>query len=149
MLVALRKASEDDAEDLLQMLCEQHSEATVKHGNIDGEKALGNIKRTIERGASYIAETEAGMVGSIGFLVSSDWWSQEKHLADMWFYVRPAYRKSRAAHLLFRAYSETAASMELPVKAGHVDGADVDRKDKFFERFGLVRAGSIFMEGKA
>jgi hypothetical protein len=32
------------------------------------------------------------------------------------------------------------------IRLGHVFSGDIARKDKFFERLGLTKAGSLFME---
>jgi hypothetical protein len=39
-----------------------------------------------------------------------------------------------------------ANDAKLPVRLGHVFSGDLDRKDKFFERLGMIKAGSVFVE---
>lgn len=146
----IREAGLDDVRPLLEMLREQHAEAAVALSPISDEKATGRIGNAVLLGAVFIAETAEGeMAGSIGGVVAqADWWSEAESLADYWFYVRPRHRASRAGYLLFKAFKETAERKGLDVRPGVLDGNDVDRKDKFFGRFGLRRAGAIYMKGR-
>ena len=34
----------------------------------------------------------------------------------------------------------------MKIRLGHIFSGDVNRKDKFYERLGLVKAGSIYVE---
>ena len=76
----------------------------------------------------------------------SDWWSEEKYLADSWFYVFPDSRKSNIAKNLIIDFMKIAKEAKLKIRLGHVFSGDIDRKDKFYEKLGLVKAGSIYME---
>jgi len=40
-----------------------------------------------------------------------------------------------------------AKNAEVRVKLGHVYTGDGERKDKFYERLGLSKVGSLYMEG--
>ena len=79
-------------------------------------------------------------------MVASDWWSEEKHLGDLWFYVTPEARKSNAAFELVREFKKVGQKADIPVRLGHVFSKDLERKDKFFQRLGLQKAGSVFLE---
>ena len=41
---------------------------------------------------------------------------------------------------------EVGRDAEIKVKLGHVYGFDKDRKDNFYERLGLSKVGSLYME---
>ena len=47
---------------------------------------------------------------------------------------------------LVKSFLEIGRDANIKVKLGHVYSGDVDRKDKFYERLGLVKAGSLYME---
>ncbi len=77
---------------------------------------------------------------------TSDWWSKEKYLSDMWFFVYKEHRKSNIAAKLIKSFMKVAKNSEFKVKLGHVYSGDGDRKDKFYERLGLSKVGSLYTE---
>ena len=48
--------------------------------------------------------------------------------------------------LLVKNFIKLAKEAKLTVRLGHVFSGDVERKDKFFERLGLIKAGSVYVE---
>jgi GNAT superfamily N-acetyltransferase len=72
----------------------------------------------------------------------------EPLLADMWFYVSPLHRKSRAAFILIKSFIKIAKDANLKIRLGHIYSGDMVRKDKFYEKLGLVKAGSTYVENK-
>lgn len=148
--ITYRQADVFDASALLELLIDMHEESPVRHSAVHAEKAMNMIVHTICQGFTMIAETEDGeLVGSIGGEVVTDWWSVEPLMGDRWFYVKPDHRKSGIAARMVKSFITEAKRLTgRSPKMGVVNGADIDRKRKFFERQGLVDAGSIFMEGK-
>lgn len=146
--VTIRTANPADAVEILHLLTAMHGEAPIGHAPIDTNRAFDFIHHVINSGVVFIAEQDGVPVGSLGCLPGMDWWSSDVLLKDAWNYVRPEHRASRAGYLLFKAFSDTALNMGLKRKSAVVNGQDIDRKDKFFARFGMVPAGSIYVEGK-
>jgi len=128
------------------MLIEMHNDAEIKLTSVNTEKLVNKINEALHQGVILIAQKDDKVVGSIGGVIVSDWWSDEKHLSDLWFYVSPSCRKSKAAVLLSKGFIKIAKEAKLPVRLGHVFSGDVDRKDKFFERLGMNKAGSLYVE---
>ena len=128
------------------MLIEMHNDAEIKLTSVNTEKLVNKINEALHQGVILIAQKDDKVVGSIGGVIVSDWWSDEKHLSDLWFYVSPSCRKSKAALLLSKGFIKIAKEAKLPVRLGHVFSGDVDRKDKFFERLGMNKAGSLYVE---
>ena len=60
--------------------------------------------------------------------------------------VNPEKRNSLAAIKLVKNFIYSGNSAKLKIKLGHVFSGDIERKDKFFERLGLTKAGSLFVE---
>ena len=85
-------------------------------------------------------------MGSIAGNIGSDWWSEEKFVADNWFYVSPDHRKSRAGYLLIKEFMKIVKDAKLPIRLGHIFSGDLDRKDKFYTKLGLVKAGIVYVE---
>jgi hypothetical protein len=109
-------------------------------------KVLHMIKHMVDKGIVLVAEKEGKIIGSQAGNLSSDWWSEEKFLSDVWFFVHPNNRKSRAAIKLVKCFIKIGKELKVKVKLGHVYSGDMDRKDNFFNRLGFVKAGSLFTE---
>ena len=141
-----RRANLFDVSAITAMLIEMHNGAEIKLTSVNTEKLVNKINEALHQGVILIAQKDDKVVGSIGGMIVSDWWSDEKHLSDLWFYVSPSCRKSKAALLLSKGFIKIAKEAKLPVRLGHVFSGDVDRKDKFFERLGMNKAGSLYVE---
>ncbi|MDB4345101.1 GNAT family N-acetyltransferase [bacterium] len=141
-----RRANLFDVSAITAMLIEMHNDAEIKLTSVNTEKLVNKINEALHQGVILIAQKDDKVVGSIGGMIVSDWWSDEKHLSDLWFYVSPSCRKSKAALLLSKGFIKIAKEAKLPVRLGHVFSGDVDRKDKFFERLGMNKAGSLYVE---
>lgn len=142
----IRKASVFDISALAAMLIEMHRNADFNLTEINSEKLISQINEALHKGVVLVAHKNNNIVGSIGGVIVSDWWSDEKYLSDLWFYVSPQSRKSLAAIKLAKNFIKEAKQAKVPVRLGHVFSGDIDRKDKFFKRLGLVKAGSLYME---
>ena len=143
----IRRAGVLDISAIIALLIEMHNGTDVPASKIHSEKMVNKITETIHRGMGFVSLNDNNVIeGSIGGLVASDWWSDEKYLGDLWFYVTPKARKSNAAFELVREFKKVGKEAGVPVRLGHVFSKDLERKDKFFKRLGLQKAGSVFLE---
>ena len=143
----IRRAGVLDISAIIALLIEMHNGTDVPASKIHSEKMVNKVTETIHRGIGFVSLNDNNVIeGSIGGLVASDWWSDEKYLGDLWFYVTPEARKSNAAFELVRNFKRIGKEAKIPVRLGHLFSKDLERKDKFFERLGLQKAGSVFLE---
>jgi len=142
----LRLATVEDLSELYMMLQVMHSETIDGTSPIDSEKLTSAINNALHRGVVVVAEIDNKIVGSIGGMETSDWWSSEKYLADLFFFVYKEHRKSTIAVKLIKSFMEIGKKTNMKMKLGHVYSGDGDRKDKFYERLGFVKAGSLYTE---
>jgi GNAT superfamily N-acetyltransferase len=142
----LRLATVEDLSELYMMLQVMHSETIDGTSPIDSEKLTSAINNALHRGVVVVAEIDNKIVGSIGGVETSDWWSSEKYLADLFFFVYKEHRKSTIAVKLIKSFMEIGKKANMKMKLGHVYSGDGDRKDKFYERLGFVKAGSLYTE---
>tara|TARA_R100001015_G_C4595478_1_gene150697 strand:- start:395 stop:829 length:435 start_codon:yes stop_codon:yes gene_type:complete len=142
----IRKASVIDISPLLLMLNSMHKETKLSVPPISSYKMTNKITQVLHEGIVLVATNENKLLGSIGGLVATDWWSNEKYLADLWFYVYPDERKSNIAKTLVSDFIKTGKEAKMKVRLGHIFSGDVDRKDNFYERLGLVKAGTTYVE---
>ena len=131
----IKRASIFDFSHVCALLVRMHNEADFELSNIDPEKFSNSVLKMINNGIVLVAFEEGRMIGSIGGLKSSEWWSTEPVLGDLWFYVEPESRKTRAALNLVKEFMSYGEGMS--IKLGHIYGGDLDRKNNFFERLGL------------
>jgi len=128
------------------MLMVMHSGTVDGTSPVNSEKLTLVISDALHRGVVIVAEIDGKIVGSIAGMETSDWWSDKLYLADLWFFVYKEHRKSRAAIKLVRSFLEVGREAKVTVKLGHVYSGDLDRKDNFYERLGMAKVGSLYME---
>jgi hypothetical protein len=139
----IRRATEEDKVDVISILCQMHEDSEFELSAINPRKLHEIVIHTINDGVVYVAVKDSEIIGSIGGLYSSDWWSNEKFLGDLWFYVYKEERNTRAGTGLIKKFMEAGNGMQL--RLGHVYGGDMERKDNFYERLGLLKAGTYYV----
>jgi len=142
----LRLATVEDLSELYMMLMVMHSGTVDGTSPVNSEKLTTAINNALHRGVVIVAEVNGKIIGSIGGMETSDWWSDKLYLADLWFFVYKEHRKSRAALTLVKSFLEIGRDANIKVKLGHVYSGDIDRKDNFYERLGMAKVGSLYME---
>ena len=142
----IRKATILDVSAIYYMLTIMHKETEIKVSDINSSKLLDKLNQLVHQGIIIVAEKDKQLCGSIGGQVSQDWWSDEKYVSDAWFYVYKNHRKSTIAKKLLQYFINVIKEAKMNLRLGHVFSGDIDRKDKFYERMGFVKAGSIYVE---
>jgi GNAT superfamily N-acetyltransferase len=142
----VRRADAIDISALFAMLKEMHSNTELDVAPIDDYKLLSKINEVVHKGLVLVSVKNNIITGSIAGMTTSDWWSSEPFVSDIWFYVSPSHRKSRSAIMLIKAFIKIAKDAKLKLRLGHIYSGDLDRKDKFYEKLGLVKAGSTYVE---
>ena len=142
----LRLATVEDLSDLYMMLQVMHSEAIDGTSPVDSEKLTAAINSALHTGVVVVAEIDGKIAGSIGGMQTTDWWSSEKYLADMFYFVYKEHRTSKIAVKLIKSFLKIAREAKIKTKLGHVYTGDGDRKDNFYERLGLSKVGSLYTE---
>jgi|TARA_A100000172_G_C2955945_1_gene80739 GNAT superfamily N-acetyltransferase len=142
----IRRANVLDISAIIFMLNEMHKETKVEVPKINTHKLINKINELLHKGLVLVAIEDNRIVGSIAGTTVNDWWSDEMYISDAWFYVFPKHRKSSYAKNLCIDFIKIAKEAKLKVRLGHVFSGDLERKDKFYERLGLVKVGSTYME---
>ena len=142
----IRRATILDISALTVMLNTMHTETEIEVPKINTMKLINKINDLVHNGLIFVCVKDNKIQGSIAGQICQDWWSEDKYIADTWFYVFKEQRKSDVAKKLLQTYVKTAKDVKLKIRLGHIFSGDIDRKDKFFERLGFVKAGSIFVE---
>ena len=142
----IRKATLLDISAIIYLLNMMHKETEIQIPKIHSQKLVDKINQLLHQGIVLVAVQDNKVVGSIAGQISSDWWSEENYLTDAWFYVAKENRKSNIAKKLMQNFIKVAKEAKLKLRVGHIFSGDIERKDKFFERLGFVKAGSVYME---
>ena len=142
----IRLATVEDLSEIYMMLNVMHSETIEGTSPIDSEKLTSAINNALHKGVVIVFDVNGKIAGSIAGVETSDWWSKEKYLADMWFFVYKEHRRSNIAAKLIKSFMRVAKEAKFKIQLGHVYSGDGERKDKFYERLGLVKVGSLYTE---
>ena len=142
----IRRAEQTDVSELYDMLTDMHSQTVLPVSPMKKDKVINMIILAITRGVVYVATEKNKILGSIGGMSTSDWWSTDEYLGDLWFYVFPEHRKSNIAIKLVKTFINYGKEVKLKIKLGSVYSGDLKRKDSFFNRLGFVKAGSLYLE---
>ena len=142
----IRLATVEDLSEIYMMLNVMHSETIEGTSPIDSEKLTSAINNALHKGVVIVFDVNGKIAGSIAGVETSDWWSSEKYLADMWFFVYKEHRRSNIAAKLINSFMRVAKEAQFKIKLGHVYSGDGERKDKFYERLGLSKVGSLYTE---
>ena len=142
----IRRADQTDVSELYDMLTDMHSQTVLPVSPMKKDKVMNMIILAITRGVVYVATEKNKILGSIGGMSTSDWWSTDEYLGDLWFYVFPEHRKSNIAIKLVKTFINYGKEVKLKIKLGSVYSGDLRRKDNFFNRLGFVKAGSLYLE---
>jgi len=142
----IRKANALDISAITYMLSVMHKETELYVPTINSYKLVDKVNNIIHNGMVLVATEGNQLQGSIGGTISTDWWSDEQYLSDLWFYVYKDHRKSNIAKNLIADFIKIGKEAKMKIRLGHIFSGDLDRKDKFYERLGLVKAGSTYVE---
>ncbi len=101
-------SNEKQISDLVALLIMLHSEGGYAPLNLD--KMVGRAAEVVSQGMTWLAyDQEAGEpVGTLGLHEQALWYADERVLVDLWFYVRPEYRKGAVGKKLLKLGRETA-----------------------------------------
>lgn len=143
----MRVAKPEDHDALLQFLVlEFYGRHQDNLPALNLRKAAAGIGRVLREGAVFVHEDDGGIVGSLGLLeADAAWFTDDRVLADAWYFVLPDRRGAKAATALLRAAQGVARSAGLPLSMSVVTGERVERKDRFFRRNGFVPLGGAYV----
>ena len=142
--MSLRQATIFDCSYICAMLYRMHEESEFDLDKINAKKLSETVLGIINNGVVFVAiDEDERIIGSVGGSFFFEWWSDEKILGDLWFYVYKSNRSSTAAIDLIRRFIKAGNGVKM--KLGHIYSGDLERKDKFYERLGLKKAGSTYV----
>jgi GNAT superfamily N-acetyltransferase len=144
-LPKVRVATFHDLEDLLLLGHELHEENgmmpldenLIKQGAIDAINGKASVIAVIGKPGKIEA--------AIHLAFNQFWYTSDVHLAELWAYVRPAYRKSRHAHALIEFAKNMAIMFKVPLFIGIVSNERTEQKIRMYRRKLGNPAGAYFL----
>ena len=133
-----------DLTPVMALLFQMRDEGGQMVDETDWRKVAHTVTEQITQGLVFVARIESGVIGSLGLVQSSEWYSTETVVGDLWFFVLPDFRKSKAAFQLMKHVSKLAKDNNKKLKVGHVLGYNVDKMDKFYGKLGFERTGTMY-----
>ena len=142
----IRSANLLDTSALILMIMKMHTESKVDIPPLNVSKVSDAVTNAIKNGLVYVALEEENLIGSIGGIVSTDWFSEEKILGDLWFYVDDKHRSSNTAVRLIKQFISAGKKAKIKIRLGHIYFGDIKRKYDFYNRLGFNLIGQIYSE---
>lgn len=147
------KVSQAKVEDIAQIVTFAYStykDVELTASKVDFEKVADSITKAVVRGVPFVIrnpENDDEILACLLLGVTSSWWSNEKLLEQLFFYVKPEIRGSKAFALLLDSAKEYGIMNDLPVIQGIV-GKDAQRKGNVLLRRGYESIGHTYMFNK-
>jgi len=109
------------------------------------EKAAEHFARLIRGGgAVLLVEHENQIAGGIVGRVGGDWFNDAKIAFDDVLYVKPEFRKTRAAYMLIQAFIRWAQLMcASRIQCGTTTGVEYAACIRLYKHFGFTEYGTV------
>jgi len=147
----VRVAGKEDEGEIFALLLMLHAENGMFSFNRD--KVLEGIQCATERrgGLIYVTEEDNRVVGTLGLIMVSDWYSDDKYLLERWNFVHPEYRRSDHARRLLEQAKWTCERFKLlgenyPFQCGISSFDRTEAKIRLYARH-MPCIGAFFMWG--
>jgi len=111
----------------------------------NAEKAIDQLSISANEGLNFLAKKDGEIIGCMVLCYDQLWFSDETFLVDLAYYVDGNHRKSSVAVRLLSTGKKKARELGLPLHMSVTYGTDVERKEKFFLRYGFEKIGGNYL----
>ena len=95
-------------------------------------------------GVIFIVERDHEIMGGFAGRVGGDWFNSTKIAFDDVMYVKPEFRKTRAAYVLIQTFIGWAAAMGVNrIQCGTTTGVESRACIRLYEHFGFTQYGTV------
>lgn len=110
----------------------------------DNSKVANHFNSLIKHGALFVVEENSVICGGFAGGIGSDWFNGQKIAFDYVMYVKPEYRKTRAAYLLIDAFVNWARIMKADrIQCGTTTGVESKGCIRLYKHFGFTEFGTV------
>lgn len=141
----VRKADIRDEPELMAMCLELHRENGLF--TMSEDKVREHLRRAfLRQGAMIGVIGDRGRIeGSIYLMIADFWYSEDWHLAELWSYVLPQYRKSNNAKELINFAKRCSDELKVPAVIGIISNDRTKAKVQLYQRQLGTAAGAFFL----
>ena len=147
----VRLATKADEGQIFALLLMLHAENGMF--GLNREKVINGIRWATERrgGIIFCIDDSAGVVATLGMVITADWYSDDEYLLERWNYVHPDYRRTDYARKLIEQAKWAHAwfkhkGMLLPLQVGINSFDRTEAKVRLYARH-MACIGAYFMYG--
>lgn len=144
----VRPAGLDDVDTLVSLGQRMHAEGAYGFLPYDQAKVRRRVTGYVTERVDaclLVAEHAGTLTGMLGGYLEEYFFCDERVASDVFVYVDPPYRGTTAAVKLVDAFCAWAAAHGArEVCLGISSGVRTPQVEKFYEKLGFVRAGSIY-----
>jgi GNAT superfamily N-acetyltransferase len=111
----------------------------------DADALRLNLENVVNgQGAIFVVEGQDEIAGGIVCLTSKDWFNNDVIAFEQVFYIKPAYRTSRASFLLLDAFISWSEYMGASrIQCGTTTGINTRGCIRLYEHFGFTQYGTV------
>ena len=146
-MIRLRKACEDDAYQIRELLKNWLVETKLDFGKTNNSKARENILEYIDKHFVIVAEDDNKIIGSIAMANCDTWYTDKAFYRTLWFFVDQEKRNPQIAKSLLDFAREYAKIRNIPMILEIMQGKDMERKHQWATRQHLNYLGGTYSEG--
>lgn len=142
----VRPATLDDLPDLLEIARQFIQEApNYSSRELDEQALTENLSQVIQgAGTVFVAVQDHEIAGGIVCLTTKDWFNNQVIAFEQVFYVKPAYRSTRAALYLIDTFITWAKHMNAGrIQCGTTTGINTQGCIRLYNHFGLKEHGTL------
>lgn len=104
-------------------------------------KVINKLKELIDSQTLIVYDNNGVIVGILGVVVDSFWWTEEPMLMDVVFYIKPEFRSYKAYNRMLSVAEEFAKINGLPLSLLFFTTKDTERKFNMVQRRGYKSIG--------
>lgn len=146
-MTRVRRAEVGDVAALLPLCRRFHAESPVHRGtSFDDAKVTSLICDAIDdpNWLALVALRDGAIVGMALFYCMAGFFTQEKDVGELTFYVTPEARGGRSAFLMLAEIGEWAKEQGAKrMRVGITTGINDDAAVRFYKRFGFGKIGEL------
>lgn len=142
----VRPANLSDVPELVKLGQSFIQEAPNYHSRqFDADALQQNLEGVVNGlGSIFVVEDQDEIAGGIVCLTSKDWFNNDVIAFEQVFYIKPAYRTSRASFLLLDAFIAWSKHMGASrIQCGTTTGINTRGCIRLYEHFGFMQYGTV------
>ena len=140
-MLQFKRPRYDELANTLKLLIAFREEFADVYPEADIAKVAISIEEHFNNGFICNAYFNNKIVGSVGAMPSEWWFSNDKFLAETWFYVLPKHRNFKTARGLLKKMKEYSKNKQLTLQLPVSSGKD---SPALYERLGFKHMGNIW-----